>query len=48
VTVGATLTVDRHRIVVADYEAFRRFCADVDAAVAQDLVLEKQRPEATR
>jgi hypothetical protein len=39
ILVTATLQVDRHRIAVADYAAFRRFCAEVDAAVAQDLAI---------
>jgi transglutaminase-like putative cysteine protease/Flp pilus assembly protein TadD len=48
VEVTATLEVDRHRIAKADYEAFRRFCADVDVAVAQDLVVQRPKREATR
>ena len=39
VEVEAALQVDRHRIAREDYAAFRRFCADVDAAVGQELVL---------
>ncbi|HEX4458400.1 MAG TPA: DUF3857 domain-containing protein, partial [Polyangia bacterium] len=41
VEVDAALEVDRHRIAREDYAAFRRFCADVDAALAQDLVIGK-------
>lgn len=41
VEVTAALEVDRHRIARADYPAFRRFCADVDAALGQELVLKK-------
>lgn len=41
VEVVAALEVDRHRIAQKDYPAFRRFCADVDAAVAQELVVGK-------
>ena len=48
VVVTATLQVDRHRIATADYEAFRRFCADIDAAVGQELVIEGAKREATR
>jgi transglutaminase-like putative cysteine protease len=44
VVVGAHLVVERHRIARTDYPAFRRFCADVDAAVAQELVLERAAP----
>jgi hypothetical protein len=39
VTVDASLAIDRHRIAQEDYAAFRRFCADVDAVVGQELVL---------
>lgn len=39
VTVSSLLTVRRHRIARGDYAAFRRFCLDVDAAVAQSLVI---------
>jgi transglutaminase-like putative cysteine protease/tetratricopeptide (TPR) repeat protein len=39
VVVSSTLEVVRHRIARADYAAFRKFCADVDAAVAQELVV---------
>jgi len=41
VEVVAELEVDRHRIAREDYAAFRRFCADVDAAVGQELVVGK-------
>jgi hypothetical protein len=41
VEVVAALEVDRHRIAREDYAAFRRFCADVDAAVGQELVVGK-------
>lgn len=39
VEIAAELEVDRHRIAREDYSAFRKFCADVDAAVGQELVL---------
>ncbi|MCS6915295.1 MAG: DUF3857 domain-containing protein [Myxococcales bacterium] len=39
VVITADLQVERHRIARADYEAFRRFCTEVDAAVAQELVV---------
>jgi tetratricopeptide (TPR) repeat protein len=39
ITVSAELQVDRHRITKADYPAFRRFCAEVDSLVAQELVV---------
>jgi hypothetical protein len=39
ITVKALLRIDRHRIGRSDYPAFRRFCADVDSAVAQELVV---------
>ena len=39
VVTTATLQIDRHRIAQADYAAFRKFCAEVDAAVAQELVV---------
>jgi tetratricopeptide (TPR) repeat protein len=45
VVVTATLEVKRHRIAQADYAAFRSFCAEVDAAVAQNLVLGKDGPK---
>jgi transglutaminase-like putative cysteine protease/tetratricopeptide (TPR) repeat protein len=48
VVVSATLQVDRHRIATKDYAAFRKFCADVDAAVSQELVIAKQKREAAR
>jgi transglutaminase-like putative cysteine protease/tetratricopeptide (TPR) repeat protein len=41
VEIVAALEVDRHRIAREDYAAFRKFCADVDAAVGQELVLGK-------
>jgi len=41
VQVVGTLEVDRHRIAREDYAAFRRFCADVDAAIGQELVVGK-------
>lgn len=41
VEVVAALEVDRHRIAREDYAAFRRFCADVDAAIGQELVVGK-------
>lgn len=41
VEVDAALQVDRHRISREDYGAFRRFCADVDAALGQDVVIGK-------
>jgi hypothetical protein len=41
VEIEAALEVDRHRIAREDYAAFRRFCADVDAAIAQELVVGK-------
>ncbi len=46
VVVTAQLTVDKHRIAKADYAAFRKFCADVDAAVAQELVVAGEAPRA--
>ena len=42
VVVVSTLQVDRHRIAQADYAAFRKFCAEIDAAVAQDLVVQPE------
>jgi transglutaminase-like putative cysteine protease len=39
VEVTSALEIDRHRIAREDYAAFRRFCADVDAALGQDLVI---------
>jgi len=39
ITVKATLRIDRHRIGRDEYAAFRRFCTDVDGAVAQELVV---------
>jgi tetratricopeptide (TPR) repeat protein/transglutaminase-like putative cysteine protease len=42
VEVAAALEVDRHRIAREDYAAFRRFCGDVDAALGQELVIEKR------
>ena len=39
VSVTAHLTVDRHRVARADYPAFREFCAQVDAAVAEELIV---------
>ena len=45
VSVTATLEVKRHRISKEDYPAFRRFCAEVDAAVAQDLTLGRSGPK---
>jgi hypothetical protein len=39
ITVKGMLRIDRHRISRADYPAFRRFCTDVDSAVAQELVV---------
>jgi hypothetical protein len=41
VVVEGHLKVDRHRIAQADYAAFRRFCAEVDGAVAEELVIGK-------
>ncbi len=38
-TIKGVLRIDRHRIDRDDYAAFRRFCADVDSAVAQELVV---------
>jgi hypothetical protein len=37
-TVGV-VQIDRHRIAKSDYAAWRKFCADVDAAVSQELVV---------
>jgi transglutaminase-like putative cysteine protease/tetratricopeptide (TPR) repeat protein len=45
VVVTATLEVTRHRIARGDYAAFRAFCADVDAAVAQEIVVAAERPK---
>lgn len=42
VAVKAELRIDRHRIAVADYPAFRRFCSEVDSAVAQELVVGRE------
>ncbi len=42
VVVKAELRVDRHRIAVGDYAAFRRFCSEVDSAVAQELVVGRE------
>lgn len=39
VVVKGLLRIDRHRITRAEYAAFRRFCTDVDSAVAQELVV---------
>jgi len=39
VTVEGALQVDRHRIGVADYAAFRAFCGEVDAVVGQEVVI---------
>ena len=39
VVVTAALEVTRHRIARADYAAFRAFCAAIDAAVSQELVV---------
>ncbi len=39
ITVKAALRIDRHRISRDDYPAFRRFCTEVDSAVAQELVV---------
>jgi hypothetical protein len=33
--------VDRHRVATADYAAWRKFCAEVDAAVSQEMVVGK-------
>ena len=44
VVTTATLEVSRHRIAQADYAAFRKFCADVDEAVAQELVVVGEAP----
>ena len=44
VAVTGALTVQTHRIRQKDYPAFRRFCAEVDAAVVQELVLERTSP----
>jgi tetratricopeptide (TPR) repeat protein/transglutaminase-like putative cysteine protease len=41
VEVDALLSVEKHRIAREDYEAFRRFCADVDAALGQSIVIAK-------
>jgi hypothetical protein len=41
IEVATALEVDRHRIAREDYAAFRRFCAAVDAALAQDVVIGK-------
>lgn len=41
VTVTATLRVDRHRVRKDEYAAFRAFCAQVDAAVSQELVVSR-------
>lgn len=42
VTIKSDLRIDRHRIAQADYAAFRRFCTEVDAAVAQELVVGRE------
>lgn len=42
VTVRAELRVDRHRVSREEYAAFRRFCTDVDSAVAQELVVGRE------
>jgi transglutaminase-like putative cysteine protease/Flp pilus assembly protein TadD len=42
VAVTAILEIDRHRIAVGDYAAFRKFCESVDAAVAQELVVDRE------
>jgi hypothetical protein len=42
VVIKAELRVDSHRIAVADYPAFRRFCSEVDSAVAQELVVGRE------
>ncbi len=47
VVVTASLQVDRHRIARADYAAFRAFCADVDAAVAQEIVVTGEREKSS-
>lgn len=39
VVIKGMLRVDRHRISRDEYPAFRRFCADVDNAVAQELLV---------
>jgi tetratricopeptide (TPR) repeat protein/transglutaminase-like putative cysteine protease len=41
IEVQTSLEIDRHRIAREDYPAFRKFCADVDAALGQDLVIGK-------
>jgi transglutaminase-like putative cysteine protease/tetratricopeptide (TPR) repeat protein len=41
VDVQALLSVEKHRIAREDYEAFRRFCAEVDAALGQTIVIGK-------
>lgn len=42
VTVRAELKVKRHRLTREEYPAFRRFCAEVDSAVAQELVVNRE------
>ena len=37
----AVVQVDRHRIAKLDYEAWRKFCAEVDAAISQEWVVGK-------
>jgi hypothetical protein len=41
VDVVSALEVQRHRITREDYAAFRSFCAEVDAALGQDVVIGK-------
>jgi hypothetical protein len=41
VEVTSALEVGRHRIAREDYAAFRGFCAEVDAALGQDVVMGK-------
>jgi transglutaminase-like putative cysteine protease/Tfp pilus assembly protein PilF len=39
ISVEGELEVNKHRIAVADYAAFRAFCGEVDAIVGQELVI---------
>jgi transglutaminase-like putative cysteine protease/predicted Zn-dependent protease len=47
IAVEGALQVDRHRIAVADYAAFRAFCGEVDAIVGQELVIAPRAATAT-
>ncbi len=42
VALRGTLQLSRHRIGRAEYPEFRRFCREVDAAVGQELVIERE------